>query len=110
MENSVSLKVLYNNGKDNDSFIGGLLILRNWEFLSTHRAFGHSALYRGFTARTGKGPTICYVKAEAAFRAMQQMLRFSAHSSPCSPSQTHGKVLKAFLKMLKRSDANLLKQ
>jgi hypothetical protein len=96
--------------KSIEPFIGKLLILRNWEFLSTLGAFSHSALYRRCTARTSKGPTICYVKGEAAFGAMQQMLRFFAHSDPHPPSQTRDKVLKAFLRVLKRFDADLLKK
>jgi hypothetical protein len=61
------------------------------------RTLNISALYDGSAARTCKGSSISYVKAETAFWTTHNMLSLRTQFLSLSLKQTTSKILKTFL-------------
>jgi hypothetical protein len=78
------------------------------ELVSAFGASSHRTLHRGCTAGTSKCPTVGYVKIEAAFWAMHNVLRLRTHSRPRSQNHPTRKILITFLQTLKGNDAEIL--
>lgn len=76
------------------------------EFVPALGAFCALAVHRRFAARASKGSTIGYVKRKTAFGTADYSLWISAHCDPF-PCEPINKILKAFLDMFKRVDAEL---
>jgi hypothetical protein len=65
-------------------------------------------MHQGRTAGTSKCPTVGYIKIEAAFWAMHNVLRLRTHSRPRSQNQPARKILITFLQTLKGNDTEIL--
>jgi hypothetical protein len=85
-----------------------LLSLRQRKFMSAFRAFSHLTMYRRGTTRTSKCSAIGYVEGETAFWTFHYMFQFLAHSLLFPINQQLSKILKSFLIMLNRFNAEIL--
>jgi hypothetical protein len=84
------------------------LSLQQWKFVSAFRAFSHSALYERWTARTSKCSTIRYIEGETALRTSHYVFRLRSHFLSISPSQPLSEILKTFLEMFNKFNAEIL--
>lgn len=75
--------------------------LQQRKFMSTFRAFSHSALNGRRAARTSKCSAICYVKGEPTFWTIQYTLRRRTFHSLLLLNQAFNEILKIFLKLLR---------
>ena len=82
--------------------------LQQRKFMSTFRAFSHSALNRRWAARTSKCSAICYVKGETTFWTIQYMLRRRTSHSLLLLNQAFNEILKIFLRLLRLSRTEIL--
>jgi len=85
-----------------------LLSLRQGKFMSAFRALSHSTLYRRWTTRTRKCSAIRYIEGETALRAIHYTFRLQTHSLSLSLNQSLSEILKTFLEMLSRFNAEIL--
>jgi hypothetical protein len=76
--------------------------------MSAFRTLGHLTLYRRWTTRTSKCSAIRYVEGETAFRTIHHMFQLRTHSLLFSLNQQLSEVLKTFLRMLNRFNAEIL--
>ena len=84
------------------------LSLRQRKFVSTFRAFSHSALYKRWTARTSKCSAIRYIEGETALRTSHHMFRLRSHFLSSSPNQSLSEILKIFLELFNRFNEEIL--
>ena len=83
-------------------------LLRQRKLMSTFRALSHSALYKRWTTRTCKCSTIRYVESETALGTFYYMFRLRTHFLSLSPNQPLSEILKTFLEMFNKFDAEIL--
>jgi hypothetical protein len=75
-------------------------MLRQWKFMSTLWTLDKFTLHRGWTAGTGQGSAIRYVKGKTTLWATQYMLRLRTHLMSLSLDQTPTEILKTFLELM----------
>jgi hypothetical protein len=85
-----------------------LLSLRQRKFMSTFRTLGHFTLHRRWATRTSKCSAIRYVEGETTFRASHYMFQFQIHSLLFSLNQQLNEILKTFLMVSNRFNAEIL--
>jgi len=83
------------------------LLLRQRKFVFAFRALSHSALYKRWTTRTSKCSTIRYVEGETAFGTFHCTFRLRTHFLSLSQNKPLREILKTFLEILKRFDAEI---
>jgi hypothetical protein len=83
-------------------------LLRQRKLVSTFRTLSHSALHKRWTTRTSKCSTIRYVETETALGTFYYMFRLRTHFLSLSPDQPLSEILKTFLEMFNKFDAEIL--
>jgi hypothetical protein len=84
------------------------LSLRHRKFVPTFRALSHSALYNRWTTRTSKCSAIHYIEGETTLRTSHHMFRLRSHFLSLSPNQPLSEILKTFLEMFNKINAEIL--
>jgi hypothetical protein len=82
--------------------------LRQRKLVSAFRALSHSALYKRWTTRTSSCSAIRYVESETALGTFHYMFRLRTHFLSLSPNQPLSEILKTFLEMFNKFDAEIL--
>ena len=82
--------------------------LRQRKLMSTFRTLSHPALHKRWTTRTSKCSTIRYVESETTLGTFYYTFRLRTHFLSLSPNQPLSEILKTFLEMFNKFDAEIL--